>query len=210
MDIIMERFLDIIWEYLYGTILSFAGSVDYLLSPLQALTGPAFILVLLALLTVCSTKFLGKKCRTKRHIKLEEEFYHWLEVREEAMRCEDREKGSRMARNIDQAKLNKCYYDYFLEGLLLSFATMYLPILMVMSYVNTYFRPEILVELTGKEYIMKFGSSSGEPVLIGSIFFYFVSLVSFYIAWAAAKKALARRERNRIISELNTNHVVSS
>jgi len=71
------------------------------------------------------------------------------------MRCEDKIKGSRMARNIDQAKLNRCYYDYFLEGLLLSLATMYLPILMVMSYVNTYFRPEILMELTGKEYIVK-------------------------------------------------------
>ncbi len=206
----MERFLDIVWEYLYSAILTFAGTVDTLLSPIQALTGPAFILVLLAFTTVCCTKFLGRKCRTKRHVKLEEDFYHWLGVREEAMRCEDKIKGSRMARNIDQAKLNRCYYDYFLEGLLLSLATMYLPILMVMSYVNTYFRPEILMELTGKEYIVKLGLASGEPVLIGSIFFYFVSLVSFYIGWVVIKKVLERRRRNRIISELNISHVVSA
>ena len=191
----MERSLDIAWEYIYATILTVAGTVDSLLSPIQSITGPAFILILLALLTVFSTKFLGKKCRTKRHIKLEEDFYHWLGIREEAMRCKDREKGSRMARNIDKAKLNRVYYDYFLEGLLLSLATMYLPILMVMSYVNTFFRPERLMELTGQEYIIRFGSSGGETLLIGSIFFYFVSLVSFYLGWALLKKVIERRRK---------------
>lgn len=206
----MEHFLDIIWEYIYATILSVAAMVDTLLSPIQTITGPAFVLILLALLTVFSTKFLGKKCRTKRHIKLEEDFYHWLGVREEAMRCEDREKGSRMARNIDQAKLNRCYYDYFLEGLLLSFATMYLPILMVMSYVNTFYRPERLMELTGKEYIMRFGSSGGEPMLIGSIFFYFVALLSFYIGWIVLKKGIERHRQSRIIHEINNQQIVAT
>ncbi len=206
----MEHFLDIVWEFLYGAILAFAGMVDSLLSPLLAVTGPAFILVLLAFLTVCCTKFLGKTCRTKRHVELEKDFYHWLEIREEAMRCEDREIGSRMARNIDQAKLNRCYYDYFLEGLLLSFATMYLPILMVMSYVNTFFRPERLIELTGTEYIMQFGSSNAEPILIGSIFFYFMSLMSFYIAWAILKKVMERRRRSRIIQELDINQAITA
>ncbi len=199
----MERFLDSTWEFLYATILATAGIVDNLLSPIHTVTGPAFVLVLLAFLTVCCTKFLGKKCRTKRHIKLEKEFYHWLGVREEAMRCEDREKGSRMAKNIDKAKLNKCYYDYFLEGLLLGLATMYLPILMLMSYVNTYYRPERLMELTGREYVIQFGSSGGEPLLIGSIFFYFVALLSFYISWALLKKGLERRKKTRIINEIN-------
>lgn len=206
----MERFLDIIWEYIYTAILSFAGMVNKLLAPIQDLTGPAFVIVLLALITVFSTKFLGKKCRTKRHVMLEEEFHHWLSVREEAMRCEDREKGSRMAKNIDQAKLNRAYYDYFLEGLLMSFATMYLPILMVLSYINAYYRPEILMELTGKEYIIQFGSASGDPLLIGSIFFYLVSLVSSYIGWTFLKKAIERHKRNRIIKELNINHVVAA
>ena len=204
----MEAFLDIVWEKLYGIILFVAGGLDTLLSPLHSLIGPAGVIILLALITVCSTKFLGKNCRTKRHIKLEEDFYHWLGVREEAMRCEDREKGSRMARNIDQAKLNRCYYDYFLEGLLLSLATMYLPILMMMSYVNTFYRPERLMALTSKEHIMQLGSSNNEPLLIGSIFFYFVSLMSFYLTWALLKKGLERRRQTNLINEISNKQTV--
>jgi len=206
----MERFLDIIWEYIYAAILSCAGMVDMLLSPIHNLTGPAFVLILLAFTTVLSTKFLGKKCRTKRHVMLEEDFNHWLGVREEAMRCEDREKGSRMARNIDQAKLNRAYYDYFLEGLLLGFATMYLPILMVMSYVNTFYRPERLMELIGKEYILQFGSSGGEPQPIGSIFFYFVALLSFYLGWAILKKTMERHRQKKIIREVTTQQIITA
>lgn len=206
----MERLLDIIWEYMYAAILTFAGMVDTLLSPIHNLAGPAFVLILLAFITVLSTKFLGKKCRTKRHIMLEEDFNHWLGVREEAMRCEDREKGSRMARNIDKAKLNRAYYDYFLEGLLLSFATMYLPILMVMSYVNTFYRPERLMELIGQEYIYQFGSSGGEPQLIGSIFFYFVALLSFYLGWAILKKTIEHYRQKKIIREVTTQQIVTA
>jgi hypothetical protein len=207
---IMERFLDIAWEYIYATILTFVGIVDSLLSPVQSITGPAFILILLALLTVISTKFLRKRCQTKRHTKLEEDFNYWLNVREEAMRCEDREKGSRMAKNIDKSTLNRAYYDYFLEGLLLGLATMYLPILMVVSYVNSSFRPERLMELTGREYILKIGSSNGEPILIGSIFFYLVSLVSFYIGWIFLKRRIERRRKIRIINEINKQHITTT
>ena len=39
-----------------------------------------------------------------------------MNLRQEAMACEDREKGKALARNIDQAQLNKAYYDYFFEG----------------------------------------------------------------------------------------------
>ena len=204
----MESFLDIVWEYLYAAILSTASTVNSLLSPLQNLVGPVVILLLLAFLTVITTKFLGKKCRTKRHIKLEEEFNHWIGVREEAMRCEDHEVGSRMARNIDQAKLNRCYYDYFLEGFLLSLATMYIPILMVISYVNAFYRPEKLMELTGKGYLFQVGSSGGQPFYIGSIFFYFVSLMSFYAGWAYLKKVLSRRRQKKIINEINKQQTV--
>jgi hypothetical protein len=206
----MEHLLDIIWEYIYAAILGFAGMVNSLLSPIHTLAGPAFVLILLAFITVLFTKFLSKKCRTKRHIMLEEDFNHWLGVREEAMRCEDREKGSRMARNIDQAKLNRAYYDYFLEGLLLGFATMYLPILMVMSYVNTFYRPERLMELIGRGYIFQFGSSGGQPQPIGSIFFYFVALLSFYLGWAILKKTLEHYRLKKIIREVTTQQIVTA
>lgn len=206
----MEYVLDTIWEILYAGILFLAGSIDGLLSPIHTITGPACVIVMLALITVFTTKFLGKKLRTKRHIKLEEEFYHWMNVREEAMRCTDREKGTRMAKNIDQAKLNRCYYDYFLEGFLLSLATMYLPIITVVSYINRYYRPERLMEISGKEYIMQLGSNGGEPLLIGSIFFYFISLVSFYLIWSVLKKVFERYRQNRIIHELNNQQTVAA
>lgn len=204
----MEHFLDVVWEYLYAAILSTASIINLLLSPLQNLVGPTVILIMLAFFTVVTTKFLGKKCRTKRHIKLEEEFNHWLSVREEAMRCDDREVGSRMARNIDQAKLNRCYYDYFLEGFLLSLATMYLPILGVMSYVNAFYRPEKLIELTGRGYLFQAGSSGGQPFYVGSIFFYFVSLISFYAGWSYLKKVITRRRQKKIINEINKQQTV--
>ncbi len=198
----MEYLLDRAWEYIYSAILSTAAVVDSVLAPLLAVTGPAVVIIMLAFFTVCATKFLGRKCRTRRHIELEEQFHYWLNVREEAMRCADREKGARMARNIDQAKLNKCYYDYFLEGLLLSLATMYLPILMVMSYINASFRPDNLMLLTGKHYIVQLGTANGEPLMIGSIFFYIVSLMFFYGAWAFAQKYGTRYRQKKIIDTL--------
>ena len=206
----MEHFLDILWEYIYSAILAVTGFTDSLLTPIHNATGPAFVLILLAFLTVCLTKFLSKHCRTKRHVKLEEDFHHWLGVREEAMRCEDREKGSRMARNIDQAKLNRCYYDYFLEGLLLGFATTYFPIFMMMSYVNSYYRPERLLEISGKEYVVQLGSTGGEPLLIGSIFFYFVALISFYLSWAILKKVFERQRQKQIINEINSQQAITA
>ncbi len=197
----MESFLNAVWENLYAAILFLAASLDALLSPIQTVTGPAAVIVLLAVLTVFTTKFLGKVCRTKRHIMLEKKFKYWLSVREEAMQCEDREKGKRMARNIDQAKLNRCYYDYFFEGLLLSLLTMYMPILMILSYINTFYRSERLMALTGRDYIMRFSSSGSEPTRVGSVFFFLVSLLSLYLSWFIIKKVLKVMGRNKAVNE---------
>jgi uncharacterized membrane protein (DUF106 family) len=194
----MENFLNIVWENMYATFLFLTSQLDILMTPIHTMFGPGSVIILLAVLTVCITKFMSHHFRTKRHTKLEEDFHYWLSVREEAMQCEDREKGKRMARNIDQAKLNRSYYDYFFEGLLLSLANTYLPVLMVLSYVNRYYRPERLVELTGKDFVMQFGNSNGEPVLIGSIFFYLCALLSTYVVWAIIKKVIERNKMRKI------------
>ncbi len=194
----MENFLNIVWEYLYSTFLFLTSQLDMLLTPVHNTFGPGSVIILLAIITVCITKFMSSKFRTKRHVKLEDDFHYWLSIREEAMQCEDREKGKRMARNIDQAKLNRSYYDYFFEGLLLSLANTYLPVLMVLSYVNRYYRPERLIELTGKDYVMQFGNSNGEPILIGSIFFYLCALLSTYLVWAVTKKIIERNRMKKI------------
>ena len=109
----MENMLNIAWENIYAAFLFLTGKLDIILSPIHNAFGPASVILLLAVLTVCITKFTNRKFRTKRHRRLEDDFHYWLSVREEAMQCKDREKGRRMARNIDQAKLNRSYYDYF-------------------------------------------------------------------------------------------------
>jgi len=194
----MENFLNIVWENLYAVFILFTSQLDILLAPIHAAFGPGSVLILLAIVTVCITKFTSRKFRTKRHVRLEEDFNYWLSVREEAMQCEDREKGKRMARNIDQAKLNRSYYDYFFEGLLLSLANTYFPILLVLSYVNRFYRPERLMELTGKDYVLQFGNSNGEPVLVGSIFFYLCALLITYLAWATVKRMIERNRMQKI------------
>ncbi len=194
----MENFLDIVWENLYSTFLFLTSQLDILLSPIHKAFGPGSVIILLAIVTVSITKIMSRKFRTKRHIKLEEDFHYWLSVREEAMQCEDREKGRRMAKNIDQAKLNRSYYDYFFEGLLLSLANTYLPVLLVMSYINRYYRPERLMELTGKDYVLQFGSSNGEPILVGSIFFYLCILLSTHLVWALVVGIMERNKMNKI------------
>ena len=198
----MENLLNIAWENIYAAFLFVTGQFDILLSPIHNAFGPASVIFFLAVLTVFITKFMSRKFRTKRHRQLEEDFHYWLSVREEAMQCEDREKGKRMARNIDQAKLNRSYYDYFFEGLLLSLANTYFPVLLVVSYVNRFYRPERLIELTGKDYVLQFGNSNGEPVLIGSIFFYICSLLFMYLLVGCVKKVSERRKMNLIASAI--------
>jgi len=198
----MENLLNIAWENIYAAFLFVTGQFDILLSPIHNAFGPASVIFFLAVLTVFITKFMSRKFRTKRHRQLEEDFHYWLSVREEAMQCEDREKGKRMARNIDQAKLNRSYYDYFFEGLLLSLANTYFPVLLVVSYVNRFYRPERLIELTGKDYVLQFGNSNGEPVLIGSIFFYICSLFFMYLLLSLIRKVSERRKMNLIASAI--------
>jgi hypothetical protein len=95
------------------------------------------------------------------------------------MQCEDREKGKALAKNIDSAKLNKAYYDYFLEGLLLSFITFYLPVISMASYINEAYRSERLLELFGRDYICRFGSD--DPVVFGALFCFLISILSIVI-----------------------------
>ena len=137
--------------------------------------GPVAVIFFLALTTVAFTKVLKKYIHTKRHTILENDFQHWLGVREEALKCEDREKGKTLAKNIDKAHLNRAYYDYFLEGLLLGLITFYLPVVSMATYINESYRAERLTEFFGKSYLFKFGWS--EPVLIGGLFWFIAAVL---------------------------------
>lgn len=187
----MDAVLDTIWEYLVTGFIFLGDTLFTLLQHLHPL-GPVLIMSLLGVCTVGLTKLLNRFIITKRYIELEKTYNHWLELRQEAMRCEDKVKGSRMARNIDKAELNKAYYDYFFEGLLLGIARKVIPIFFVFAFINEYYRPENMLSLFGREYVMQITSTSGEPVLIGAVFWYFLSLLTGYLVWSITAVLLKR------------------
>ena len=134
----MDNFMDALWGNILTMIQYGASLFDWLLTPFHVF-GPLFVMTLLAIITVLITKFLNRIIITKRYVALEKEFQHWFKVRQEAMKGEDYEKAKRLARNIDQAKLNRVYYDYFLEGFLLGLMRNVLPIFLMVTYINEYF-----------------------------------------------------------------------
>ncbi len=178
----MDNFLDEVWFQLFSVIQYGAGSLDRMISPLHLL-GPAPVIFLLALAVVGLSKLLSRKCKTKRYKTLEKEFNYWLSLREETGQFADIDKGKRMARNIDQAKLNRVYYDYFFEGLMLSLVTTCLPIAIMAAYVNEFYKAERLGIIFGQAYIFELAWASDGPILIGGLFCYVLSLMGVYFAW---------------------------
>ena len=185
----MESFLDTLWEYISASIQFLGQSLYGFLENLHFL-GPAAIIALLALATVTVTKLLNRWIVTKRYLELEKDFHYWKEVREEAMKCEDREKGKMMARNIDQAKLNRAYHDYFFEGLLLGIARKILPVFFMFAFINEFYRPAEMLLIFGREFVLQIPSSSGDPILIGAVFWYFITLLCCYLLWSIFARSL--------------------
>ena len=190
----MDSLLDTIWEKIAVGAIAVADGFDALLAPFHFL-GPAMMIFLLAVLTVFITKSLNRIIITKRYIRLEKEFKHWYHLRQTALTCEDREKGKALAKNIDQAELNRAYYDYFFEGLLLGLARKIIPIFLMFAYINEYFQPKRLVERFGQSYIFKFDAAGDGPVVISAIFWYALSLLIVYLVWSLIKKSHGRLKK---------------
>lgn len=199
----MESYLDRSWEIIYQSILTIAAAFDSLVSYLNFL-GPVFLILVLAIVTAFLTGFLKKHVRTQRLATLESEFQHWLSVREEALKQDDREKGRQLAKNIDQAHLNRAYYDFFLEGLLLNFLTLVIPVLAMVSYINEYYQAERLLSLFGQKFLFQIGGAT--PIEIGAVFWFVVSfscikLCLFITDWRQAKRGkqkVSPRPQNRV------------
>ncbi len=185
----MDAVLDTLWEILAAGFNTLGDTLFSILQNLHFL-GPIFLISLLALCTVLVTKLLNRLIITKRYIELEKIYQKWFQLRQEAMNCEDKGKGKRMARNIDKAELNKAYYDYFFEGLLLGIARKIIPIFFVFAFINEYYRTENLLTIFGREYVLQMPSGSGESILIGGIFWYFLSLLTGYLLWFVVSRFL--------------------
>ncbi len=194
----MDAIMDKMWNNIMAMFHFVAALLDQALAPLHVL-GPVVILTLLAFVTVLVTKTLNRFIITKRYIELEKEFQHWYKIREEAMKSPDYDKAKGIAKNIDQAKLNRVYYDYFLEGFLLGLARNVMPVFLMVAYINESFRAEALTRMFGKGYLFSLPSSGGKELLVGSVFYYLMALVVIHIGWAiikgiSKKKAASRRQ----------------
>ena len=183
----MEDFLDGLWLNILVLVHYIKTFLDLIFTPLNSL-GPAFAIFIIAFITVIITKILTKAFITKRYKVLKKKFEYWYNMRQEAMKCEDREKSKLLAKNIDQAKLNKAYYDYFFEGFLIRLMTRLLPILSFLAYVNEAYKASNLLKLFGREYVFKFKSYNGEEVVIGAVFWFILSIFLVYLSWFIVKK----------------------
>lgn len=187
----MEDALDTVWFKIVAAVHYIRAFLDIIFAPLNSL-GPTFAIFVIAFLTVLITKFLTKHFKTKRYKKLQKEFVYYYNLRQEALKCEDREKGKLLAKNIDQAELNKVYYNYFLEAFLNSLLTKYLPIFSFLAYVNESYSPKNLMKLFGREYVFKFSSFGGEEIYVGAAFWFIISILLVYLGWAMARKIFSK------------------
>ena len=189
----MNEFMDTLWLRIVALVEYVAGLLDRAIAPLHVL-GPGPVIFLLVLVTVSFTKFFSRVYSTKRYQELKQQFQHWHGLRQEALKADDREKGSRLARNIDQGQLNKIYYDFFFEGLLKNILTIYLPILLMAGYVNSRYRPKQLLADFGREYVFRIPTGNGEPVGIGALFWFVICLILVYSGWSIAVRQYRKRK----------------
>lgn len=183
----LEEFLDNLWFKTVDFVHHLKDFLDGIFAPLNSL-GPAIAIFTIALMTVFIAKFLTRTIKTKRYQALKKQFLYWKNLRQEALKCEDPDKSKRLARNIDQAKLNKVYYDYFLEGFLISLVTKYLPIFAFLAYVNEAYKPDNMVTRFGRDYIFKFENPNQQPIIVGAVFWFIISILLIYLGWFIIKR----------------------
>lgn len=178
--------MDAIWMHIVELILAFKAGLDVLVQPLNALH-PAVTISVLAGITLLLTSEFKKRFQTKRYKRLEEEFHYWFAVRQQALNSSnDPAKAKLMAKNIDQATLNKVYYDYFFEGMLNNLLTTYLPILCVAAYINEAFRPENLEQMIGQSSLFIISSQNGSA--LSPLFWFVLCLLGMWIGKVLLKK----------------------
>jgi len=183
----MDEFLDIVWFKIVAVTQTIVHWMDVLISPLNLL-GPVVAILILGLVTVGLTKLFRRLYTTKRYQRLKKEYEHWMAIRQEAMAAEDREKGKRLARNVDQAKLNKVYYDYFFEGLLNNVLTTILPILLMAAYINEAYNPDKLINRFGRPYVFRIPGFGGEGSPMGALLWFVLSLILVQVLWACCRR----------------------
>lgn len=195
--------MDELWMIILNALRQVQGGLDILFAPLHAL-GPVVTISVIAVLTAAVTKFFSK-FRTRRYRQLKKEFHYWYEIKQEALKLRDTEpeKARELGRNIDQAKLNKVYYDYFFEGLLNNILTMYIPIFMMLGYVNSTYNAKALEAMFGKPYLFLLPWVNGKSYEIGAVFWFVFCIFAFYIISFIAKLILNKKKAGGKTQENN-------
>ena len=192
----MDGFLDRIWDVIYAFLNKTVVFMDTLFSPLEIL-GPGVVIFFLAFLIVLITRIIARFYVTKRYLTLKKEFEHWQGIRDEALKHPDREKGKRLARNIDKAELNKVYYDYFFEGLLKNFITNVIPILFMVTYVTTVYTPQTLLKRFGDKWVFSFSFGSSFQMNVSSLLWFVICVILLFILVAVLKQIFKKRYVNK-------------
>lgn len=182
--------MDTLWLLILKATQAVMTGLDTLLAPVNGLH-PMMGIFLLALGTVVVTRFLRRHVVTKRYLRLQEEFHHWYNVRQEALAAHsDPEKAKHLARNIDKSTLNKVYYDYFFEGLLLNLVTTYLPILCTAGYLNEAYKPAKLQAMLGAPHLLSLEAWMGPGTAISPLLAYVLTLIILYILFAVTGRRI--------------------
>lgn len=176
----MNNFMDQLWFLIEAGVASAVLYLDRFISPLE-MFGPGVVIFMLALFAVGGSGILRRCYTTKRHVALKKEFDYWHRLRQEAMALEDREKGRGLAKNIDQAELNRAYYDYFFEGFLKSMVTTWLPIFLTLAYVNKIYTSANLIQRFETDHLFFFINAPALSVNINSITWFFISLILSFL-----------------------------
>ena len=188
----MDEILDSAWLAIEAFLKQVTLLIDRLVSPLEVM-GPAAVIFILAFAVVCLTRLIKRIFVTQRYQELKKDFEHWQGVREEAMKHPDPEKGKALAKNIDQAKLNKAYYDYFFEGFLNNLITNVLPILLMASYVTRVYTSETLLARFGREWVFTLSLGSFQ-VRASSLLWFVVSLILTFILYTVIAAKVKKKD----------------
>ncbi len=189
--------MDALWIMILNGLRHVQGGLDTVFSPLHVL-GPVAAVAVIALLTGAGAKLFTRKFKTRRYRELKKEFDYWYNLKQQALSLQDTdpEKARELGRNIDQGKLNKVYYDYFIEGFLNNLLTIYIPVFSLMGYVNATYRPEALESMFGRPYLFILPWIDGRQYEIGAVFWFVCCILGFYIISFISAIILGRRRRS--------------
>lgn len=189
----MDDVLDMAWGQIEMALAHVVRFLDLLISPLE-IFGPGCVISVAAVLVVLFTRFVSRYYVTRRYTALKKEFEHWRQIREAAMKHPDPEKARALAKNIDQAELNRAYYDFFFEGMLKNLVTHVLPILLTAAFIMKIYTPDTLMERFGEKWVFAI-SLGGSQIEVSSLFWFVISLITGFILYAGVKN-MVKKKRN--------------